>query len=190
MEDADDADNSLSQSEQLDLEERLSTNTKSATTIPAIESTEDDTESQITTRGAFKGTDDNIQYGKQDEQSSRYLTTMRPTSDTLFTDLSLFAGSVSDGQAYGQVPLQPPPPSSSPLPRTRSSIGSSQPIPKWQRSVIWRAWLQGKGMIMVIVSQFFGSSMNVMTQVLERDGAHGKAMHPFQVCTDGKCYNI
>jgi hypothetical protein len=36
-------------------------------------------------------------------------------------------------------------------------------------------------MLMVILAQFFGASMNVMTQLLEKDGSHGKAMHPFQV---------
>lgn len=47
--------------------------------------------------------------------------------------------------------------------------------------MLWMAWLQSKGMLMVILSQFFGASMNVMTQMLEKDGSHGKAMHPFQV---------
>ncbi|KAK2736009.1 hypothetical protein FQN57_000902 [Myotisia sp. PD_48] len=43
------------------------------------------------------------------------------------------------------------------------------------------AWQQGKGMAMVMLSQLFGASMNVMTRVLELDGPHGPAMHPFQI---------
>lgn len=42
-------------------------------------------------------------------------------------------------------------------------------------------WLQSKGMILVMLSQFFGASMNVMTQYLERNEA-GAGMDPFQVC--------
>lgn len=42
-------------------------------------------------------------------------------------------------------------------------------------------WLQSKGMILVLLSQFFGASMNVMTQYLEIDGERGAGMDPFQV---------
>lgn len=35
---------------------------------------------------------------------------------------------------------------------------------------------------MVMLSQFFGASMNVMTRLLELDGPHGQGMHPFEVC--------
>lgn len=38
-------------------------------------------------------------------------------------------------------------------------------------------WLQGKGMILVVAAQFFGASMNVMTQLLELE----RGLHPFQV---------
>lgn len=36
-------------------------------------------------------------------------------------------------------------------------------------------------MILVLLSQFFGASMNVMTQYLEIDGERGAGMDPFQV---------
>jgi hypothetical protein len=36
-------------------------------------------------------------------------------------------------------------------------------------------------MILVMMSQFFGASMNVMTQVLELKGRDGKGFKPFQV---------
>ncbi|OJJ83352.1 DMT family transporter [Aspergillus glaucus CBS 516.65] len=42
-------------------------------------------------------------------------------------------------------------------------------------------WLQSKGMILVLLSQFFGASMNVMTQYLEVDGERGAGMDPFQI---------
>lgn len=114
---------------------------------------------------------DELQY---EEPGSIYLNNLRPATDRLFGDnLSLYAGNVSHGQSYGQIPTQ-----------TRLSSGSrlgAQPASRWKRSMVYRVWTQGKGMLMVILSQFFGSSMNVMTQLLERDGSHGKAMHPFQV---------
>ncbi|RAK73908.1 DMT family transporter [Aspergillus fijiensis CBS 313.89] len=42
-------------------------------------------------------------------------------------------------------------------------------------------WLQGKGMIFVLGAQFFGATMNVMTQVLEIKGNNGRGYHPFQI---------
>ncbi|KAF5863867.1 hypothetical protein ETB97_009153 [Aspergillus alliaceus] len=42
-------------------------------------------------------------------------------------------------------------------------------------------WLQGKGMILVLLAQFFGASMNVMTQILEIKGRNGEGFHPFQI---------
>lgn len=40
-------------------------------------------------------------------------------------------------------------------------------------------WAQSKGMVLVLLSQMFGASMNVMTQFLEIHSS----MNPFQVCT-------
>ncbi|KAE8147016.1 hypothetical protein BDV25DRAFT_161370 [Aspergillus avenaceus] len=42
-------------------------------------------------------------------------------------------------------------------------------------------WIQGKGMVLVMIAQFFGASMNVMTQILEVKGRDGKGFHPFQI---------
>lgn len=52
---------------------------------------------------------------------------------------------------------------------------------RWLQQV-WQIWLQGKGMLLVLLAQFFGATMNVMARLLERDGPHGKGMAPFQVC--------
>ncbi|EAW07900.1 DMT family transporter [Aspergillus clavatus NRRL 1] len=52
--------------------------------------------------------------------------------------------------------------------------------PSWVRVVGDNAkeiWLQSKGMILVMMAQFFGASMNVMTQILELQGG----LDPFQV---------
>lgn len=51
----------------------------------------------------------------------------------------------------------------------------------WQERLA-EIWVQSKGMVFVVLAQMFGASMNIMTQVLEVDGSHGRAMHPFQVC--------
>lgn len=131
------------------------------TTIDATEVRRTDTSSKP----------DELQY---EEPGSIYLNDLRPATDRLFGDnLSLYAGNVSNGQNYGQSPTQAGP--------SPTSVPEAQPTSRWKRSMFYRVWAQGKGMLMVVLSQFFGSSMNVMTQLLERDGSHGKAMHPFQV---------
>ena len=37
------------------------------------------------------------------------------------------------------------------------------------------------GALLVLLSQFFGSLMNISTRILEHPGPHGPAMHPFQI---------
>ncbi|RMZ36110.1 hypothetical protein AFCA_000708 [Aspergillus flavus] len=73
----------------------------------------------------------------------------------------------------------------------RPLLGSDSPLspspstssPWWETT--WDSaqelWLQGKGMILVMSAQFFGASMNVMTQILERKGRNGEGFHPFQI---------
>lgn len=134
---------------------------------------EDQTTTDATevTRTESNSKPDELQY---EEPGSIYLNNLRPAADRLFGDnLSLYAGNVSNGQNYGQTSTQTGPPP--------TSVPEAPPASRWKRSMVYRVWSQGKGMLMVILSQFFGSSMNVMTQLLERDGSHGKAMHPFQV---------
>ena len=64
-------------------------------------------------------------------------------------------------------------------------IQSRSPGPPLQRQT-WKGWVEAswaknKGIGLVLCAQFFGTFMNVTTRLLEMDGAHGKAMHPFQV---------
>ncbi|KAL1964302.1 hypothetical protein VTN77DRAFT_7122 [Rasamsonia byssochlamydoides] len=94
-------------------------------------------------------------------------TILRPSADSLFSNLSLYAGNF-------HPTLRSPSPVGQPL-------EPAAPPRRTLRTMLWTAWLQSKGMLMVILSQFFGASMNVMTQMLEKDGSHGKAMHPFQI---------
>ncbi|KAL4930079.1 DMT family transporter [Aspergillus undulatus] len=74
--------------------------------------------------------------------------------------------------------------------RTPSPSPLSLPPPPPTHSATWTEkardtakdiWLQGKGMILVMMSQFFGASMNAMTQVLELKGRNGEGFKPFQI---------
>ncbi|GAD95314.1 DUF6 domain protein, putative [Paecilomyces variotii No. 5] len=99
----------------------------------------------------------------------------RPSTDSLYSDLSVYSGRMVDE-----------PPSEVPLLRSPSPTGSQFEAgyvarPTTWKGTLWTSWLQSKGMIMVMLSQFFGASMNVMTRLLEMDGAHGKGMDPFQI---------
>lgn len=49
---------------------------------------------------------------------------------------------------------------------------------KWQT-----IWGHNKGIVLVIVSQFFGALMNLATRLLETEG-NGHEMHTFEVCID------
>ena len=43
------------------------------------------------------------------------------------------------------------------------------------------AWRNNKALVYVVLSQLFGTLMNVTTRLLEVDGNHGQGMHPLQV---------
>jgi hypothetical protein len=60
---------------------------------------------------------------------------------------------------------------------------SPAPLRRGRSGTLSALWIRNKGVVLVLVSQAFGSLMNVATRILETDGAHGKAMHPFQVLT-------
>jgi drug/metabolite transporter (DMT)-like permease len=68
-----------------------------------------------------------------------------------------------------------------PLMRTESNTSDSgKPQSAFTRRL--RAlWVQNYGALLVLCSQFFGCLMNLSTRLLETDGEHGAAMHPFQI---------
>jgi hypothetical protein len=57
------------------------------------------------------------------------------------------------------------------------------------RGTLGALWIRNKGAILVLLAQAFGSLMNVATRILETEGAHGRAMHPFQVHIPHLCTN-
>lgn len=99
----------------------------------------------------------------------------RPSTDSMFSDPSLYPGHLAESRFDDRPLLRSPSPAGPPL----ESRPSTPPL-TW-RGKLWAAWLQSKGLVLVMLSQFFGASMNVMTRVLEINGPHGKGMHPFQV---------
>ncbi|KAL5358387.1 hypothetical protein BJX96DRAFT_146445 [Aspergillus floccosus] len=84
-------------------------------------------------------------------------------------------------QASEQNERTPLLPDRRPSSSSSSSLSSAQPRWAAARDLTREVWLQGKGMILVLAAQFFGSSMNVMTQILERTGNDGKGYDPFQI---------
>lgn len=70
--------------------------------------------------------------------------------------------------------------------RSSSVSGSTRLLSRSLAPQTWRGklqeiWTANKGLALVILSQLFGVMMNVTTRLLEMDGSHGSAMHPFQV---------
>ncbi|KAF1946169.1 hypothetical protein EJ02DRAFT_500296 [Clathrospora elynae] len=43
------------------------------------------------------------------------------------------------------------------------------------------SWKVNKGLVLVLISQLFGTLMNVTTRMLEMEGNNGKGYHPFQI---------
>ncbi|KAJ9310020.1 hypothetical protein DTO217A2_306 [Paecilomyces variotii] len=99
----------------------------------------------------------------------------RLSTDSLYSDLSVYSGRIVNAPRCDVPLLRSPSPAGSEF-----EAHYVTPPTTW-RGILWTAWLQYKGMIMVMLSQFFGASMNVMTRLLEIDGAHGKGMDPFQI---------
>lgn len=49
------------------------------------------------------------------------------------------------------------------------------------RSSLHSFYVTNYGAMLVLLSQIFGAGMNIATRLLETPGAHGEAMHPFQI---------
>ncbi|KAF2809276.1 uncharacterized protein BDZ99DRAFT_463134 [Mytilinidion resinicola] len=63
----------------------------------------------------------------------------------------------------------------------RHASRSPAPPPRTLKEKAALFWTRNKGMALVMISQVFGTLMNVTTRLLEIEGNHGKGMHPFQI---------
>lgn len=157
-------------------------------TDPTIPGTELDSESDGIHNAEKKHPAGRADQPKDGLQPNRHLTTSSlvqtqpsDTTESFLSDQSLYA----DGMGESGIPLLrqfSPSPAGSFIFTDIHDIHRStvHETPAW-RIRVRAVWVQSKGMAMVLLSQFFGASMNVMTQVLEVDGTHGPAMDPFQV---------
>jgi hypothetical protein len=99
----------------------------------------------------------------------------RPSIDSTYSELSelsIYSDELRHSRPLASNDAATHLPSTSPAPLRGS-----------RRSTLSALWIRNKGAVLVLLSQAFGSLMNVATRILETDGAHGKAMHPFQVLT-------
>ncbi|USP76629.1 uncharacterized protein yc1106_03903 [Curvularia clavata] len=53
--------------------------------------------------------------------------------------------------------------------------------PRTLKGRIRASWAANKGLALVLISQLFGTLMNVTTRMLEMEGNNGKGYHPFQI---------
>ena len=72
----------------------------------------------------------------------------------------------------------------------RQHSRSPGPVPRTWRGKTQQFWTTNKGLILVMVSQLFGTFMNVTTRLLEIEGNGGKGYHPFQVKHLPQIYNV
>ena len=110
------------------------------------------------------------------ETSRQYLdvptrSSFRPSLDSTYSDLSELS-IYSDELRYSR-PL---------VPNGAAHLISLPPAaPCGWRGTLGAFWIRNKGVALVLLAQCFGSGMNIAARILETDGSHGKAMHPFQV---------
>jgi hypothetical protein len=97
----------------------------------------------------------------------------RPSIDSTYSDLSEL--SIYSDELRHSRPLV------SNDTAARRPPTSPAPLRHGRRGHLSALWIRNKGVVLVLLSQAFGSLMNVATRILETDGSHGKAMHPFQV---------
>lgn len=95
---------------------------------------------------------------------------------------SVFSGSDISELSFGSTDLDDT--HREGLLRTLSNVSENivgiPPPSKW-RLRLQEFWIANYGAFLVLVSQFFGSMMNIATRTLETPGPHGAPMHPFQI---------
>ncbi|KAH6639462.1 hypothetical protein C7974DRAFT_388561 [Boeremia exigua] len=63
----------------------------------------------------------------------------------------------------------------------RYASTSPAPPPRTAKGRMWAIWYKNKGLFLVLISQFFGTMMNITTRLLEMEGNNGKGYHPFHI---------
>ncbi|KAJ4994284.1 integral membrane protein DUF6 [Stagonosporopsis vannaccii] len=53
--------------------------------------------------------------------------------------------------------------------------------PRTTKGKLRALWYKNKGLFLVLISQFFGTMMNITTRLLEMEGNDGKGYHPFHI---------
>ncbi|KAF3007765.1 hypothetical protein E8E13_010165 [Curvularia kusanoi] len=53
--------------------------------------------------------------------------------------------------------------------------------PRHLKGRVQEIWYRNKGLFLVLISQFFGTLMNITTRLLEMEGNNGKGYHPFHI---------
>lgn len=123
-----------------------------------------------------------VVHGEDEELSSSSLPrTIEVTSSTRHIYPGNSNNDNNNNISDSQSPLLHPAPPTSSEPPNCSRNNKKSPAQSWRRK-LRHTWLMSKGMLMVMLAQFFGASMSVMTRTLVLDGSHGEGMHPFQVC--------
>ncbi|EUC44957.1 hypothetical protein COCMIDRAFT_5809 [Bipolaris oryzae ATCC 44560] len=62
-----------------------------------------------------------------------------------------------------------------------TQVSRSPSPPRTFKGKIQASWTANKGLALVLISQLFGTLMNVTTRMLEMEGNNGNGYHPFQI---------
>ncbi|KAF2025467.1 hypothetical protein EK21DRAFT_76405 [Setomelanomma holmii] len=68
-----------------------------------------------------------------------------------------------------------------PVQQSRRNASRSPAPPRTIRGRLQLFWVVNKGLALVLISQLFGTLMNVTTRMLEIEGNNGNGYHPFQI---------
>jgi hypothetical protein len=102
----------------------------------------------------------------------------RPSLDSTYSDLSELSANPAELR-HDRLPLLP-----QPAENVQHATSLSWDLPRRRRGIrgyLDAFWLRNKGVVLVLLAMVFGSGMNVAARLMETDGSHGTAMHPFQV---------
>lgn len=116
---------------------------------------------------------------QQNLDAQRLTAFWRSSSDSILSDLSLYSG-IGHGFSSNFVDRQPILQSPS-FAVSDEYLALSPNTPRTWSAMLRNSWAQSKGLFMVMLSQFFGASMNVMARALEMPTSQGEAFGPFQV---------